>query len=241
MAYQDVFKRVEKKYLIDEEKYNQLFDRIRDYITPDKYGESTICNIYYDTPDHRLIRRSLEKPVYKEKFRIRSYGVPTKQSEVFVELKKKFKGVVYKRRAGMTLEQIDGFVNENKLFGNHQQIEKEIQYFLHFYREVAPAMYLSYDRTAYYVTDNPELRITFDTNITYREEELSLDKGVWGTKLLNKGERVLEIKIPGAMPVWLADILADLKIYPTSFSKYGRAYLQTVNNNFKKEKVNDCA
>ena len=95
LAYQDVFKRVEKKYLIDEEKYNQLFDRIKDYITPDRYGESTICNIYYDTPDHRLIRRSLEKPVYKEKFRVRSYGVPTMEDEVFVELKKKFKGVVF--------------------------------------------------------------------------------------------------------------------------------------------------
>ena len=102
-------------------------------------------------------------------------------------------------------------------------------------------MYLSYDRTAFYATNNPELRITFDTNITYREEELSLEKGVWGTKLLNRGERVLEIKIPGSMPVWLAEILADLKIYPTSFSKYGRAYLQTLENKFKKQKVNDCA
>ena len=241
MAYQDVFKRVEKKYLIDEEKYNQLFDRIKDYITPDRYGESTICNIYYDTPDHRLIRRSLEKPVYKEKFRVRSYGVPTMEDEVFVELKKKFKGVVFKRRAGMTLAQTKDFIGRGKLFGNHHQIKKEIKYFLNYYPDVAPAMYLSYDRTAFYATNNPELRITFDTNITYREEELSLEKGVWGTKLLNRGERVLEIKIPGSMPVWLAEILADLKIYPTSFSKYGRAYLQTLENKFKKQKVNDCA
>lgn len=241
MAYKNVFKRVEKKYLIDEDTYIKLEQKIKDHIVPDEYGQSTICNIYYDTPDKRLIRTSLEKPVYKEKFRVRSYGTASCESTVFVELKKKYKGVVYKRRTGMTLEQSDEFINKQVFTNKNHQIQKEINYFLNFYKGIAPAMFISYDRVAYYGKDNPDLRITFDKNIIYREEELSLDKGVWGTHLLNKGERIMEIKIPGAMPLWLSKILNDLKIYPTSFSKYGTAYRRVTDENLKKGKVNYCA
>ncbi|MGN0601824.1 MAG: VTC domain-containing protein [Oscillospiraceae bacterium] len=139
------------------------------------------------------------------------------------------------------VEQSEEFINSGTFTEKHYQIESEIAYFINFYKDIAPAMFVSYERIAFVGVDNQNLRITFDKNITYREHELSLDKGVWGTKLLNEGERVLEIKIPGAMPLWLAEILDDLKIYPTSFSKYGRAYLQTVNKKLKMEKVNNCA
>lgn len=241
MAYQNVFKRVEKKYLIDEDTYIRLEEKLKDHIVPDEYGQSTICNIYYDTPDRRLIRTSLEKPVYKEKFRVRSYGTASSGSTVFIELKKKYKGVVYKRRTGMTLEQSDEFIKDQVFVDKNKQIQKEINYFLNFYKDIAPAMFISYDRVAYYEKNNPELRITFDQNIIYREEELSLDKGVWGTHLLNKGERVMEIKIPGAMPVWLSQILNELKIFPKSYSKYGTAYTRVTSKNLKKGKVNYCA
>lgn len=252
-AAQEIFKRVEKKYIVTDEQQEELVKRMKGKMEADQYGLTTICNIYYDTPDHQLIRTSMEKPVYKEKLRIRSYGVPDKDSKVFVELKKKYKGVVYKRRVDMSLLDSYEFVNFGIPPGKNPQIEKEIMYFLKFYRKISPAMYLSYDRIAYAGVGNPDLRITFDGNITYREEETRLEKGVWGEKLLDPHTRIMEIKIPGAMPVWLSELLDDLKIYPGSFSKYGEAYKRVFSEALdrskdtklteinKKGTVNDCA
>lgn len=223
-AVQEIFKRVEKKYIVTDQQQEQLVERMEGKMGADQYGLTTICNIYYDTPDHQLIRTSMEKPVYKEKLRIRSYGVPDKDSKVFVELKKKYMGVVYKRRVDMSLLDSYEFVNFGIPPEKNPQIEKEIMYFLKYYRRVGPAMYLSYDRIAYAGVGNPDLRITFDGNITYREEETRLEKGVWGEKLLDPHMRIMEIKIPGAMPLWLSALLDELKIFPTSFSKYGEAY-----------------
>ena len=225
-AIQEVFRRVEKKYIISAAQCDELVKRMNGMMAADDYGLTTICNIYYDTPDHRIIRTSMEKPVYKEKLRVRSYGVPGADSKVFVELKKKYKGVVYKRRVDMTLLQSYRFLNFGLCPDKNKQIEKEIQYFLKFYGKVEPAMYLSYDRIAYAGTQDPELRITFDSNITYREDEPRLEKGVRGRKLLADDVRIMEIKIPNAMPLWLSGLLDDMKIYPGSFSKYGEAYKQ---------------
>ena len=252
-AIQEIFKRVEKKYIVTDEQQEELVRAMTGRAAADNYGLTTICNIYYDTPDHQLIRTSMEKPVYKEKLRIRSYGVPTKDSKVFVELKKKYKGVVYKRRVDMSLIDSNEFVNFGVCPGKNPQIEKEIEYFLNYYHDIGPAMYLSYDRIAFAGVDNPDLRITFDGNITYREEEVRLEKGVWGEKLLDPHTRIMEIKIPGAMPLWLSHLLDDMKIYPGSFSKYGEAYKKVfcealdqekylkLNRENVKGKVNDCA
>ncbi|MBO5449540.1 MAG: polyphosphate polymerase domain-containing protein [Ruminococcus sp.] len=240
-AVQQVFKRVEKKYIIDDKTYSKLMDRLNGHMQVDRYGETVVRNIYYDTPDHRLIRASLEKPVYKEKLRVRSYGVPNRDSKVFVELKKKYKGVVYKRRIDMSLAHSDRFISGEYSPEKNHQIENEIRYFLKYYKGIAPAMFLSYHRIALYGTENPELRLTFDWDITYREEELELDGGEWGKKLMSDGIKVMEIKIPGAMPLWLSDILDELKIFPASFSKYGEAYKKEYFNKSKQGKVNCCA
>ena len=94
MGIQYSFRRYEKKYFLSPRQQEQLLQRIAPYIKEDAFDSYTICNIYYDTPDWRLIRASLEKPAYKEKLRVRSYGVPTETDRVFVELKRKFDGVV---------------------------------------------------------------------------------------------------------------------------------------------------
>ena len=101
MAYQTVFKRYELKYLLTERQKKCVMEAMEPCMTPDAYGRTTIRNIYFDTADYRLARRSIEKPVYKEKLRIRSYEKASGASPVFVELKKKYKGVVYKRRISM--------------------------------------------------------------------------------------------------------------------------------------------
>lgn len=237
--YQDVFERYEKKYLLSEEQYEAFRWRLKGHMTVDDYGKTDICNIYFDTPDYRLIRTSLEKPVYKEKLRLRSYGVPDEDGEVFIELKKKYKGVVYKRRVDMTLKEAKHYLYKRKPAEQSTQIIREVDWFLDYYRTIEPEMYISYERIALYGNKDPNLRVTFDANITWRKEALSLEQGIWGNALLNQGQRLLEIKIPGAMPLWLSAILDELEIYPVSFSKYGRAYQQLCEEQRKGDMV--CA
>ena len=238
---QEVFRRIEKKYIVDEPTYEKLIKKLDGHFVKDRYYKSTICNIYYDTPSHQLVRNSIEKPVYKEKLRVRSYGVPKDEDMVFVELKKKYKGVVYKRRIEMTLAQTRDFFAGKEVPHDNPQIENELKYFLKFYEGIAPAMYLSYDRLAYCGAGDPSLRLTFDTHILYREEQKELDKGIWGKELLPAGVRVMEIKIPNAMPLWLSAILDEREISPASFSKYGTAYLNEFSEKIHKGKVISCA
>lgn len=230
MADNFTFKRVEKKYLLSEDKYNRLLERLEPYIQLDEYGLHTICNIYYDTPDYDLIRTSIDKPVYKEKLRLRSYGIPDLDSKVFLEIKKKYDGIVYKRRISLTLEEAEKYLaGESRL--RNGQIENEIDYFVKFYKPV-PKMYIAYDRMAYLGKKDSALRMTFDKNIRSREDSLRLQDGDEGRLLLDKEYRLLEIKVAGAFPIEIARILSELEIYPVSFSKYGNIY---------KSKMKDCA
>ncbi len=227
MAFKEVFKRVEKKYIITEEQYKGLAPSVDEYMCGDSYGESTIFNIYYDTPSFALVRASNDKPVYKEKLRLRCYGTPTDTSIAFVEIKKKYRGIVYKRRISMPYKEAmefttTGVVPESR---KDSQIAKEISWLLSFYDRIAPAMVLSYDRTAYFGKDDPNLRITFDKNLLFRDYDFDLTKGAYGTPLLPDGMRLMEVKIPDAMPIWLARKFSELSIFPTSFSKYGTAYI----------------
>ncbi|CDD58677.1 putative uncharacterized protein [Bacteroides pectinophilus CAG:437] len=222
------FKRREIKYLLDDDVYNSLKERLQARLVEDEYGRSTICNIYYDTPDFRIIRKSLEKLVYKEKLRLRSYGTAGAEDKVFVELKKKYNGIVYKRRETLTLAQSDEYLAGHTKAPCDTQIFREIDWFRDYYGNLKLAMYISYEREAYYSLENPDLRITFDRNIMYRSYNLSLAAGVEGESILEPGQHLMELKAGGAIPVWLTKILDELGIYPASFSKYGRAYLSQV-------------
>ncbi|MHB8127954.1 MAG: VTC domain-containing protein [Mobilitalea sp.] len=225
--YQGTFKRYEVKYLLTEKKYKMLRLKLEDKLSIDNFGNTTICNIYLDTPEHLLIRNSLEKPIYKEKLRLRSYGTPVEGDTVFVEIKKKYKGIVYKRREKMELTAAERYLYDLEPVSRPTQITKEIDWFLKSYHNPAPVMYISYNRIAMYGLEDPELRVTFDSNILWREEELWLGCGVWGNPILEEGQRIMEIKIPQTMPLWLSHILDELHIYPVSFSKYGRGYQQS--------------
>lgn len=222
--YTNIFERYEKKYKLNNTQYTDLKNRIADKFKEDRFYKSTISNIYFDTPDFKLIRRSIEKPVYKEKLRLRSYSVPSDNTNVFIEIKKKYKGVVYKRRLPLDYKSAVNYLYKNKKPDENSQILKEIDWFKTFYENLIPAMYISYDRIALVCKDNPSLRLTFDTNITYRQSEVELSKGVWGNKLLQKGTNIMEIKFQGAIPLWFTKELDAARIYPTSFSKYGEIY-----------------
>lgn len=221
--YQGVFKRYEKKYLLSNDQYTQIREKLAMYMQEDNYGLHTINNIYYDTKDYRLIRTSLSKPVYKEKLRLRSYGTPTMESDVFVEIKKKFDGVVYKRRVAMKLDEAYKYLLKERKASKPSQITREIDWFLNFY-DVSPKVFIAYDRIALFGKEDCNLRITFDTNIRWRKDNLDLTKDPRGNQLLQPGEVLMEIKIPGVIPLWMSHILNELNIYSTSFSKYGTCY-----------------
>lgn len=218
-----VFRRREQKYLLNEKQAAAVKEAMAQYMEPDRYAVSAIRNIYYDTPDYRLIRRSLEKPEYKEKLRLRSYGDATENSKVFLEMKKKYQGVVYKRRIALANRQAMEYMANPDIQLADTQIGRELDYFKRFYGDLFPALYLSYDRNSWRSRDG-QLRITLDWNIRYRMENVDLTLPNSGTLLLEPGTYLMEVKVPGAMPLWLVKLLSENQIRQTSFSKYGAAY-----------------
>lgn len=223
------FERVEKKYFLTPKQYAAFRQSLAPYVCADAYGEYTICNLYYDTDDYKLIRASIEKPVYKEKLRVRSYGVPAADDAVFVELKKKFDGVVYKRRITSTSRTAETLLRGIRPAGTQSQIQKEIEYFQQFHH-TQPKVFIAYDREAFQGIDNSALRITFDRNMRYRLDRLDLMAGDDGAPILQTDDILMEIKIPGACPLWLAHLLTEYGIYSTSFSKYGECYRAHIVN-----------
>ena len=221
--YQSVFERREVKYLLTRQQRAALDERFAEHLTADRYGLHTICNLYFDTDTYQLIRTSIEKPVYKEKLRLRSYGVPRAGDPVFLELKKKFKHVVYKRRIAASLKQIGRYLDGGEEPQASPHILAELTCFLARYRPV-PKVYIAYDRLALFSQTDPALRVTFDQNIRWRTTDLDLSSGAYGSLLIDGDTSLMEIKTVGAMPLWLCRTLSDLRILPTSFSKYGVCY-----------------
>lgn len=232
---QFVFNRYEKKYLMPETVYHKLMGRLLFYMEQDQYGLHTICNIYYDTPDASLIRRSLEHPVYKEKLRLRSYGIPKPDSKVFLEIKKKYKKVVNKRRIQMRLYEAYDYVERGIRPKQESQILHEIDFLLRRYPLVR-GIYLAYDRIALCGKEDSGFRVTFDRNIRSRRTSMGLENGDQGEMLLPDGYYLMESKVMGATPLWFAEILSDLSVYPISFSKYGNIYKKE-RNAFHLEKM----
>ena len=238
MGYQAVFKRYEIKYMVTAEQKVRILKAMEPYMEMDKFGRSTVRNIYFDTDDFVLARHSIAKPDFKEKLRIRSYSKADSDSTVFVELKRKFDGVVYKRRVG--LREADAMKwmagsNDPAVIcspaARSPQVTSEIEYFKGLYSGLKPVLYLSYDREAYRMKKGAsaadggtEFRVTFDCNILCRESDLNLRSEAYGTSMLQDGVFLMELKCPGAIPLWMTKILSEENIYKTSFSKYGTAY-----------------
>ncbi len=224
MKYQNTFKRYEIKYILSLAQKEAVLDAMTPFMKRDNYGRTTIRNIYLDTDNFRLIRRSVEKPIYKEKLRLRSYSLAIADSGIFVELKKKYKSVVYKRRLVIPEGDVMAAFKNNTPLPVSSQIGDEIEYFREYYGKLTPKVFLSYDREAYCCIDALDLRITFDDNIMYRTDDLSLCSPPRGISILDEGLVLMEIKTSGAIPLWLSRTLSENKIFKTSFSKYGTAY-----------------
>lgn len=239
----EVFNRIEKKYLLSEDMYGKFYEEMKPYMELDKYCNDGKCysiyNLYYDTETDELIRRSIEKPVYKEKLRLRSYRIPQADDRIFLEIKKKYQGVVNKRRTKLTLKQAYDFVNNGiiPVEGNYinAQVVRELDYFIKLYKP-QPKVFLAYDRVALFGRDDNNLRITFDRNIRTRRDNPEIDKGDYGEQLLPQKKILMEIKTATSFPLWLTELLNRYEIRNVSFSKYGTEYgnFITNENNIKK-------
>ena len=237
MSYKSVFRRYELKYLLTPSQKEIILSGISPYMKLDIYGRTRIRNLYFDNESYRLIRRSIEKLSYKEKLRIRSYRQATADSEVFVELKKKYDHVVYKRRIALPQKDAMAWVMGQEKCSYDTQITREIDYFMSLYGDLRPSVFLSYEREAFYDRSGGDFRITFDDNILARRDDLSLQSEVYGLPVLPENRVLMEIKCSGAIPLWMVEILSGERIYKTPFSKYGTAYsryiLPEISNTYK--------
>ena len=224
MSYQNVFERYELKYFLSAPQKESLLKEMEGRMFPDRYGRTTIRNIYYDTDSFRLIRDSLDHPVYKEKLRIRSYQRADGDDMVFVEIKKKFEDVVYKRRVAVPKNVAGSWIDCRTPLPFRSQISSEIDYFLKFYDGIEAKVFLSYEREAYSDGNDSGFRLTLDENILARDTDLDLGEDIWGTPLLDPGITLMEVKISGAMPLWMAEFLSRNNITKVTYSKYGTYY-----------------
>ncbi len=247
-----VFKRYEKKYLLSSRQFKMLMEEIGDTLMPDEYEESLVQNIYFDTEQCQLIRTSLEKPVYKEKLRLRYYNRLAKEDKGYLEIKKKYKGIVYKRRESMYIQDALNFI-EAPPESPDTQIGRELAWSVKRYGKLKPSMYLSYKRRAYVYCNDKDVRITFDTGMKYRNYNVSwetikkdydMDDLINGNlklehNLLAEGQVLMEVKVPCALPLEWVRAFEKYDIYPTSYSKYGTAYMLENEKNIL-EPVNTC-
>ena len=247
-SFTDTFERKEVKYRLNAKQHREVLDALAGRMAADEYGRTRITSLYFDTPTRDLIARSLEKPLYKEKLRVRWYGTPTSGERVYVEIKKKYDGIVYKRRVGCSLTAAYAYLMgrvpyenacvQNPLADQLQQdealtlhsiqIAREIDAFTERYRNLRPSMYIVCERTAYAPVpgaDADGLRITFDSGVAYRDVLVGeREAGSAFHPLLGLGETIMEVKTSGSYPSWLVEVLSGCKAYPSSFSKYGAAY-----------------
>lgn len=216
-AYNSVFKRVEKKYRIDSAQRRAVEGAAAACMAVDAYGRTRITSLYLDTPDRAMIARSVEKPLYKEKLRLRTYGEaagralmgafaagpvaraagepPLSEAEVearacagcrtaglagpgavtvFFGIKKKFKGIVYKRRLALSLPAALAFASgmayevaaarwpladavqaADALSPQTRQIARELEAAMDRHAPLVPSMGIACDREAWAVRETP--------------------------------------------------------------------------------------
>jgi len=229
---QNIFKRFEKKYLLTKNQYERLLEKLQGKILEDSYPHYSIYSLYFDNDSFSSVRKSIEKPKYKEKLRLRSYGLPNQDKELFLELKKKYQGVVYKRRISLSYQEAEDYLFRKIHPKEESQIFREIDYSRK-KEGLEPKVMIRYDRDAYMGKEDSEFRITFDRNILGYALQGSLDREEEGFKLLQNGEVLMEVKSSGVLPLWFSQILSEESIFMGNFSKYGNYYKSVIFPNLR--------
>lgn len=223
------FQRIETKYILDRATLALLEAEMQPYLIPDDYATSTISNVYFDNDDFQMIQDSIAKKGGREKLRMRTYvEEPTDDSQVFLEIKKKCDEVGFKYRLVSNLTSVVNYI-ENGLANqtiSDERVKTEVEELQEYYVDLKPKMVISYERYSMKGLEDKKVRVTVDSNIRYRDYDVDLTSGRYGLPLLEEGQVIMEIKISGQYPQWLADILTKYRLEDQSFSKYGRAYLK---------------
>ncbi len=227
---QETFNRIEKKYRLNEKEIALIKKAMHPYMRLDTFGKYKIYNLYFDNEQFSLIRNSLEKPTYKEKLRLRSYKIPKSSDTVFLEIKKKYKKIVNKRREVLSLQSVNDYLKTGMIPNKDSIVLQEIDFMIKRY-QLKPVIYLAYNREAYSGKERKDFRITFDKHIRSRDFDVLLEKGDYGEELLDKDEAIMEVKCFGAYPSWFITILNENHIYPISFSKIGEVYKKKMERN----------
>jgi SPX domain protein involved in polyphosphate accumulation len=223
------FRRYEQKYLMNRSQYEEIAGFLPSLVKADHFGKSMVCTIYYDTDDFTIIRKARNTPLFKEKLRLRAYGVPGPEDMVFLELKKKFKGITYKRRISLPLALTQDYNSLQRVSSGSSFVINEISWFLLRYKPT-PKVLIGCNRTAFQGIENPALRITVDTKLHWRKTDLDLSLGLYGEPLLEDDEYLMELKVDEAIPLSLSRMMTKLKIFPISYSKYSKAYETMILN-----------
>ncbi|MBQ6396095.1 polyphosphate polymerase domain-containing protein [Candidatus Saccharibacteria bacterium] len=235
--------RTEEKYLISKSTKTNLLKLISKHLEKDQSIKEQVLRLYFDTKHSDLALRSMERPEFREKIRVRAYNVPKRSSPVFFEVKSKvdlgLKKLGNKRRLVLPLKDFYAFLNKGENLEllaarasendpQQLQVARELTYLFSYY-QLEPKVIVSADRTAYTEKNNINFRLTFDERLRFRETDLRLEKGSAGEKFFsgpNKSEEniVMEVKTMNSMPLWFVSALSELKIYSVRFSKYGKIY-----------------
>ena len=244
--------RVEEKYLITKQDKTALMKAVSKRLNHDEYYKEEILSLYLDTDNFDLAIKTIDRPNFREKVRVRSYNVPTKSKEVFFEVKTKLKigkdKIGNKRRLVIPLKDFYAYIDkgqdlvkiaEKASNGDAQQMQvaRELDYLIRYFK-LKPKLIIVSDRTAFRGKDDHGFRLTFDENLRFRLNKLKLEKGGEGEKYFPntsdpKHSIIMEVKTMHAMPPWFVDELSRLHIYPVRFSKYGKIY-QLINERNKK-------
>ena len=219
---QSIFKRYEQKYLITETQAAVVEAVLSQRMVPDQFDAYCVQNLYFDTANWDVIRTSMQRPYYKEKLRLRSYGTSDAAAPIFLELKKKYAGVSYKRRVVLPKGALSQPLKE-VLAKDPSQIARELDFYLKS-TEVTPRLFVSYRRKAFADKEDAGLRVTLDSELRYRPDQLHFRQPEEGRLILPGAYRLLEIKTPTSIPLWLVRLCSDNEIFSGSYSKYAACY-----------------
>lgn len=226
MKLKHIFERKETKYIINKATFDDFFHELMTYMNVDEYGLHTIFSLYFDTDNYTFIQHSLTKPVYKEKFRVRSYGVPTEESLLFLEIKKKVSGIVYKRRVPIPYQDYKRWQETGDLPMDVQttQIGKEVRWLFTQHTDLRPRVLIAYDRLSLFDKEETAFRVTFDQHIRFRQTDLHFSGETQDELVAPEVDVWMEVKALGAYPLWFVSLLAAYDIRKASFSKYAQTY-----------------
>ncbi len=230
----EVFNRYELKFILDKSMAQEMIQALKGHVMLDQYGDGEgfyrIINLYYDTEDHLFFHETVNRQEFRQKLRLRAYNKVSIDTPVFLEIKKKYDGVVYKRRTMLTLQDAYAFLAKGQeqqdysvYDASNVQILGEVAFLKRFY-SLAPKVVVSYDRQAFLGIKENDLRITFDSNLRKRESDLKLESGPWGELFMDASSYILEIKVNGRIPLWLAQILSGFQCWRQGYSKYTSSY-----------------